>query len=390
MNDKTVIDTSTLEHSSDSRRQSIVEQYGRRSSRYGSVAAAYGSRRSSVQEQVPAPGDGTLTQNQRKWSEMTARNDDFNEMTIESENQAKKQAELGFWKALRTYPTAAAWSVLLASTIIMEGYDTSLIASFFAFEPFAKKYGGELIDGKWEVPANWQTALQNASSAGSILGLAINGWASDRFGYKKTMLVALGFMTAVIFIPFFAPTIEILVVGQALCGIPWGMFQTLAVAYASEVCPTCLRAYLTTYANICWVMGQILASGILKGLLTNSTPLAYRLPFALQWLFPPIIAAGVVFAPESPWWLVRHNRLDDAMVSVRRLQSKTESEESVANTVSMMRLTNEQEKTISEGTTFLDCFKGVDLRRTEVSCITWLIQNTCKYQLIPNAPKLSY
>ena len=121
MTDKTVTGTTTLEQGSDSRRQSIVDQYGRRSSRYGSVAAAYGSRRSSVQQQVDAPTNGTLTQSQRKWSEMTARNDDFNEMTIESENQAKKQAELGFWQALRTYHTAATWSVLLASTIIVSG-----------------------------------------------------------------------------------------------------------------------------------------------------------------------------------------------------------------------------------------------------------------------------
>lgn len=76
-------------------------------------------------------------------------------------------------------------------------------------------------------------------------------------------------------------------------------------------------------------------------------------------------------------WLVRHGRFDDAMNSVRRLQSKSESEDSVANTVSMMRLTNEQEKAVSEGATFLDCFRRVDLRRTEIACITWVCQNMC-------------
>lgn len=227
------------------------------------------------------------------------------------------------------------------------------------------------------MPSKWQSGLQNASAAGSILGLALNGWMSDRFGYKRTMLFALAFMTGAIFVPFFSPNVAILTVGQFCCGIPWGMFQTLAIAYASEVCPTCLRAYLTTYVNVCWVTGQLLASGILKGLLSNSTSLAYKIPFALQWLFPLPIAIGVMFAPESPWWLVRHDRLDDAMKSVRRLQSSSESEESVVTSVSMMRLTNEQEKAISEGTTFLHCFKGTDLRRTEISCITWACQSLC-------------
>jgi MFS transporter, SP family, general alpha glucoside:H+ symporter len=110
-----------------------------------------------------------------------------------------------------------------------------------------------------------------------------------------------------------------------------------------------------------------LASGVLRGLLSNSTEWAYRIPFALQWVFPLPLLIG---APESPWWLVRHDRFDDAMNSVRRLQSKSSSKESVANTVSVMRLTNEQEKAITESTTFWDCFRGVDRRRTEITCIT--------------------
>ena len=125
------------------------------------------------------------------------------------------------------------------------------------------------------------------------------------------------------------------------------------------------------------MIGQILASGVLKGLLNYPTEWSYRIPFAIQWAFPVPIMIGVLFCPESPWWLVRRNRMDDAMNSVRRLQASSESEESVASTVSMMRLTNEQEKAVSEGTTYWDCFKGVDLRRTEVACLTWACQNMC-------------
>jgi MFS transporter, SP family, general alpha glucoside:H+ symporter len=212
---------------------------------------------------------------------------------------------------------------------------------------------------------------------GSIIGLMLNGVVADRFGYKKTMVGALTFMTAVIFIPFFAPNIIVLEIGQILCGVPWGMFQTLAISYASEVTPTSLRAYLSSFCNISWVIGQILASGVLRGMLSNETEWSYRIPFALQWLWPVPIAVACLFAPESPYWLVRKNRFDDAMNSIRRLQSKSEGEETVAATVSMIRLTNEQEKAVQEGTSYWDCFKGVDRRRTEVACVTWVCQNMC-------------
>jgi SP family general alpha glucoside:H+ symporter-like MFS transporter len=41
----------------------------------------------------------------------------------------------------------------------------------------------------------------------------------------------------------------------------------------------------------------------------------------------------------------------------------------------MMVHTNALEEKITAGTTYLDCFKGVDLRRTELVCMCWAIQN---------------
>jgi hypothetical protein len=43
----------------------------------------------------------------------------------------------------------------------------------------------------------------------------------------------------------------------------------------------------------------------------------------------------------------------------------------------MMVTTNELEKAIESGTGYWDCFKGIDLRRTEIVCVTWSIQNLC-------------
>lgn len=43
----------------------------------------------------------------------------------------------------------------------------------------------------------------------------------------------------------------------------------------------------------------------------------------------------------------------------------------------MMLHTNQGERTADTGTSYSDCFKGVDLRRTEISCTVWFIQTTC-------------
>jgi SP family general alpha glucoside:H+ symporter-like MFS transporter len=82
-------------------------------------------------------------------------------MHTEAQEHVEAEAKMGLWKGIKTYPQAAAWSILLSSTVIMEGYDTSLIGSLFAYPTFAQKYGGVLIDGKWQVPTAWHTGLQN-------------------------------------------------------------------------------------------------------------------------------------------------------------------------------------------------------------------------------------
>lgn len=176
------------------------------------------------------------------------------ETILDEAGQAtRREHELTLLPSLRLYPKAIAWSMFLSLAIIMEGYDMKLIGSLFAQPAFQEKYGQRLSDGTHEISASWQAGLSNGASAGSIVGLLLNGYISEKFGFRWTMQVSLAFITAMIFIPFFAPSIQVLQVGQVLMGIPWGVFQTLTTSYAAEVTPTHLRAYLTTYVNLCYV-----------------------------------------------------------------------------------------------------------------------------------------
>lgn len=47
-----------------------------------------------------------------------------------------------------------------------------------------------------------------------------------------------------------------------------------------------------------------------------------------------------------------------------------------------MRHTNELEKSVSAGTSYIDCFKGTDLRRTEIAAMTWFTQAFCGASLM--------
>lgn len=302
------------------------------------------------------------------------------ELSADAKAAADLERKMGFREGCRLYPKAIMFSFCLSLAVIMEGYDTYLLGNFFGLTTFARKYGqpAGIVDGvqTYQVSAAWQSALSNGTATAQIIGLFLNGIISERIGYRWTMIGALLFITGCIFITFFAVDIQMLLAGYILSGLPWGVFQTLTTTYAAEVTPVPLRPYLTTYVNLCWVIGQLIAAGILKGFVNSDSEWAYRVPYAIQWVWPLPIALTAFLAPESPWWLVRHGKLDQARAALLKLTSKKNTEFNVEDTLAMMIHTNELEIQQTAGTTYFDCFKGVDLRRTEVTCITWLIQQT--------------
>ncbi|KFY65362.1 hypothetical protein V496_02639 [Pseudogymnoascus sp. VKM F-4515 (FW-2607)] len=241
---------------------------------------------------------------------------------LDSRARAATRAEqkMTFLGGCRLYPKAMAWSMAISSTIIMEG------------------------NGNYEIPTRWQFALPTAAEAGEIVGLLLSGVVADRIGYRFTLAAALIFLFLSVFLSFFA---------------------TLSINYAAEVMP-----------------GQLLATGIVKALVNNSSQWSYRLPFALQWVIGVPVLIAVLLAPESPWWLIRDNRLEAAKSSLLRLTTKWTV--NVNETAAVMTYTNEVEKYLNDkpSIAYLDCFKRSDLRRTEIACVVWVTQQVCGTSLL--------
>lgn len=118
--------------------------------------------------------------------------------------------------------------------------------------------------------------------------------------------------------------------------------------------------------------------GVLKAMTGRDDKWGYKIPFALQWMWPVPLAIGIALAPESPWWLVRKERTDDARHALHRLTVPGRDPNFNADeTIAMIRSTNELEKRMTSGTSYRDCFRGVERRRTEIVCFTWAAQSLC-------------
>ncbi|KAK8847718.1 hypothetical protein IAR55_005577 [Kwoniella newhampshirensis] len=274
------------------------------------------------------------------------------EIADEARIATSKEHGLTVRQGLKAYRKAIGWSILLSSAVIMEGYDTILVS-----QPMTFLADSRLVLILVSHPST--TPLETKSSKVCLR--------SPRHGKLQ------------IFISFFGKSLPVQLVGQILCGIPWGVYQTVTTVYASEVLPVNLRGYLTSYVNLCWVIGQFIASGVLVGVESRTDQWGWRIPFAVQWVWPIPIIFVCLFCPESPTWLVEHGRDTEAEKAVSRLQSSSSAHNipTPHETVALLSQTNTIEKRLTAGAGYLECFKGTNLRRTEIAVGTWVVQQMC-------------
>ncbi|KAG5952839.1 hypothetical protein E4U53_007771 [Claviceps sorghi] len=281
--------------------------------------------------------------------------------------------ELGFWTAVRMYPQATFWAMFFCIAVVMAGFDAQIITSFYALPAFQRKYGDYLGQGKYEVAAPWQTGLGMGNPIGQILGALASSYPLHYLGRRKTLAICCCWSIGFVFIQFFATSIGILCAGEILGGLAYGFYVVIAPTYASEICPLILRGFLTTSVNLAFVIGQFVAQGCAAGVETRLDEWAYRIPFAVQWVWPVVLLAGLPFAPESPYWLVRRGRTEEARKALFQLTS-SRARPDIDKILVGIEQTDLLEREYATETTYWDCFKGVSLVRTEISVMVYLIQ----------------
>ena len=292
------------------------------------------------------------------------------ELGAEAKAATELEHELTFVEAIKLYPKAAGWSIFFSLGVIMCAFDPQLLGNLYATPAFQKDFG-YLYQGSYIISAPWQTGLSMGSPIGQVVGALFAGYPMEWYGRKLTFGACVIATTGCVFIQFFARSLPVLLAGELIGGPILGCYAVIAPAYASEVCPVALRGILTAYVNLGFVIGQFIANGVIAGTSTLSSHWAYSAPFAIQWLWPLLILIGLPFAPESPWWLVRKNRMEDAEKSLKRLASPTVD---VKQTLAMIIETDRLEYEMEAGSTYTDCFKKINLRRTEIAIGVYSIQ----------------
>lgn len=275
-------------------------------------------------------------------------------------------------QAVRTYWRAFAWCLFINMGALLWGYDSQVGGGLLSVPSFRRDFGS-LIDQQYVLAASWQSAFNSVSSIGGMAGAFSLGYISELLGRRGAVAVACFVSIVGILLQFITPAHNngMLLAGKLINGFSLGMFVSSAGSYCAEVSPLALRGITTASVNLWIDLGQFMSNGVIRGTGNRTDAYAYRLPFALQWIFPVILLAGLSFAPESPWWLVRKGRIDDARKVITRLGGPTID---AGMQLQQIQDTIELEDSYAASARYIDCFRGVNFRRTVVATMVFVLQ----------------
>lgn len=224
------------------------------------------------------------------------------------------------------------------------------------------------------LPARWQTAFNTVGSVGQFFSCFICSILSDRLGRKGALLVGLVILTGGILGEMFVSVPGGFVAVKLILGFGLGFLLTLGPLATSEISPVVLRGVTTAGVNLGIAIGQLISSGVIKAFGLRTDDWAFRGPFAVQLFFVVFLLAGLPFAPESPWYLVRKGRRQDATRSMQRLYGPEVDVEVMLDAIEHT-ITEERETSPENEVSWKQCFRGTDLLRTMISMGVFVCQH---------------
>ncbi len=198
---------------------------------------------------------------------------------------------------------------------LLFGYDTGVVSGALLF--LKTDFGG-LSSFQLEL-------VTSLLLVGAMVGALTAGRVADAVGRRKTIFVTAIIFIAGVLLAAFAPTYWTLIVARFVIGLAVGSASMTVPLYIGEIAPPKMRGGLVSL-NQLMITSGILASYLVDYGLADSQN--WRLMFGLAAIPAAILAVGILTQRESPHWLVKKGREDEAreVLSLLREEADVEPE----------------------------------------------------------------
>jgi SP family xylose:H+ symportor-like MFS transporter len=203
-------------------------------------------------------------------------------------------------------------AVVAAIGGLLFGYDTAVISGGIGF-----------LRAHFNLGAAEMGWAASSALAGCIIGAAIAGVISDATGRRKALLISAVLFTVSGIGTALPRTLTEFVIARMLGGVGIGMASLLSPLYIAEISPAAIRGRLVSYNQFAIVTGMLVVYFInyiiaSQGSEDWNVNLGWRWMFGSETLPAFLFFLLLLFVPESPRWLMKQGRRDEAYDVLRR------------------------------------------------------------------------
>ncbi|KAH8725665.1 general substrate transporter [Phaeosphaeriaceae sp. PMI808] len=209
-------------------------------------------------------------------------------------------------------------ALFLATGGFLFGYDSGIITSTIALPTFQEYFND---------PSDTTVGgIVSAFQGGAIAGTIFNMLFANMLGRRMTIFI--GALVSMLGSSLQAGAVNMgmLIAGRFIGGIAVGQLTSTIPMYAAELSEPKRRGALSGLLQWMLSWGFLIAQWLGYGCSFNSTQFSWRFPLAFQNVPGLILAGGIFFLEESPRWLMEKDRHEEAMASLQKLRSGTDSE----------------------------------------------------------------
>jgi sugar porter (SP) family MFS transporter len=205
----------------------------------------------------------------------------------------------------KTITTSISLVVALGGFLL--GFDSAVISGAI---PFMTEY----FDLK-ELQVGWTVS---SFIVGVIVGNGFSGPLSDRFGRKKILLITAVFFAISAVSSALAKEFWFLVIARIIGGVGVGGALLIAPVYIAEISPPAIRGKMVSFNQLNIVIG-ISAAYFSNYFLLNIGENNWRWMLGVETIPAILYFVFLLFVPNSPRWLARQNRTDEAFSTLNKI-----------------------------------------------------------------------